>query len=60
MSRAASFGPRSGGPAFTLAWYAVVLAVVFTTAFWLGRALGPEPAEQDRAPVTPHSPAGVH
>jgi hypothetical protein len=26
---------------FTLAWYAVLLAVVFTTAFWLGRVAAP-------------------
>jgi hypothetical protein len=29
-------------PWFTLTWYAVLLAVVFTTAFWIGRVAGPD------------------
>ena len=53
-------GRGGGGPAFTIAWYAVVLAVVFTIAFWLGRAVGPAPAETERQPVAPHSPTESH
>ena len=46
-------------PAFTLAWFSLLLAVVFTIAFWTGRTLGPEPAEADPvAPVAPHSQGG--
>ncbi len=45
-------GLRSDSPAFTLALFAVVLAVVFTVAFWAGRTVGPAPAE----PV--HGPSG--
>ena len=33
---------RSESPWFTLAWYAALLAVVFTTAFWIGRVAGPD------------------
>ncbi|HET6563216.1 MAG TPA: hypothetical protein VFG72_15185 [Marmoricola sp.] len=33
---------RSESAWFTLAWFAVLLVVVFTTAFWLGRAAGPD------------------
>jgi hypothetical protein len=48
---------------FTLAWYAVLLAVVFTTAFWIGRVAGPEGppgiAPGDDAPGhAPHAAAG--
>ena len=47
---------RPDAPWLTLAWFAVVLAVVFTTAFWLGRAVGP-----DGAPPVDHPPGhGSH
>ncbi len=44
-------------PWFTLAWYAVLLAVVFTTAFWIGRVAGPDGvAPVDDAPRhAPHA-----
>jgi hypothetical protein len=48
------------GPLLTLAWFAVVLAVTFTIAFWIGRLVGPEPAATDPAPVAPHSPMEGH
>ena len=48
------------GALLTLAWFAVVLAVTFTIAFWLGRLVGPEPAETDPAPVAPHAPMEGH
>jgi hypothetical protein len=47
-------GNRLDSAWFTLAWYAVVLAVVFTTAFWVGRVLGPEPT-----PPVDHAPHAV-
>jgi hypothetical protein len=34
-----------GSPLFTLALFAVVLVVVFTVAYWVGRTVGPAPAE---------------
>jgi hypothetical protein len=51
---------RGGGPLFTLAWFAVVLAVTFTTAFWIGQLVGPDAAGTERAPVTPHAPVEGH
>ena len=62
-------GRASGAPArtpalpespwFTLAWYAALLAVVFTTAFWIGRVAGPDGvAPVDDAPGhAPHAAA---
>jgi hypothetical protein len=47
--------PRLDPAWFTLAWYAVLLAVVFTTAFWLGRVLGPDGAAPDDRPPD-HAP----
>ena len=38
----ARLAARPESPWFTLAWFAVVLVVVFTTAFWVGRIAGPE------------------
>ena len=51
--------PRLDSAWFTLAWYALLLAVVFTTAFWLGRVLGPDGiAPVDHAPDhAPHAAA---
>ena len=46
-------------PAFTLALFSLLLAVVFTIAFWTGRALGPDPVHADPvSPVSPHSQGG--
>jgi hypothetical protein len=59
-SAASGQGAGEGGALLTIAWYAVVLAVVFTTAFWIGRLVGPEPAGTDPAPLAPHAPAGGH
>jgi hypothetical protein len=43
---------------FTLAWYAVLLAVVFTSAFWLGRVAGPDgPVGEAPAEHAPHAAA---
>ena len=42
------------GALFTIAWYAVVLAVVFTTAFWVGRTAGPT-VTPEPAPQAPHA-----
>ena len=48
------------GPAFTLAWFSLLLVVVFTIAFWLGRTVGPEPAQAEPTdPVAPHT-SGTH
>jgi hypothetical protein len=56
--------PRAGrsgdGPLLTLAWFAVVLVVVFTIAFWVGRAVGPAPDAPERPPVAPHAPMQGH
>jgi hypothetical protein len=45
--------------AFRVAWFAVLVAVVFTAAYWVGRSVGPvddlTPEDRDR-----HSPAEVH
>ncbi len=51
---------RAESPWFTLLWYAVLLAVVFTTAFWVGRVAGPDGvAPLDDAPDhAPHAAAG--
>jgi hypothetical protein len=38
----ARLAARPESPWFTLAWFVVVLVVVFTTAFWVGRIAGPE------------------
>jgi hypothetical protein len=53
--------PRSAteSPWFSLVWYAVLLAVVFTTAFWIGRVAGPDggtPVEETPG-HTPHAAA---
>ena len=46
-------------PAFTLALFSLLLAVVFTIAFWTGRTFGPDPADGGPvAPVAPHSQGG--
>jgi hypothetical protein len=47
-------------PWFSLTWYAVLLAVVFTIAFWIGRVAGPDGVNPvDDAPRhTPHAAAG--
>jgi hypothetical protein len=52
-------GARPASPWFTLGWFALLLAVVFTTAFWLGRVAGPDGvAPADDAPAhTPHAAA---
>jgi hypothetical protein len=47
-----------GGALLTIAWYVVVLLVVFTTAFWLGRTVGP--STTDPGPVAPHSSMDGH
>jgi hypothetical protein len=61
MSTPAGTARRRGGdsPLLTLAWFAVVLVVIFTTAFWLGRTVGPAP-ETERPPVAPHVPMEGH
>ena len=45
--------------AFRVAWFAVLIAVVFTAAYWLGLSVGPldDPAPEDR---DRHSPTEVH
>ena len=58
--RAARPGRADGGPILTIAWYAVVLAVVFTTAFWAGRMLGPTPSRSEAPPVAPGAPMEGH
>jgi hypothetical protein len=59
-SSSAGRAVRPDSPWFTLAWYAVLLAVVFTTAFWIGRVAGPEGvAPVDDPPGhAPHAAAG--
>jgi prolipoprotein diacylglyceryltransferase len=57
---AARPGEGRGGPALPIAWYAVVLAVVFTIAFWAGRMVGPTPVATERPPDAPHAPMGSH
>ncbi len=51
-------------PTFTLAWFSLVLAVVFTIAFWVGRTVGPEPVDAEPVvpvvPVAPHASHGAH
>jgi hypothetical protein len=46
-------------PWFTLLWYAAILAVVFTTAFWVGRVAGPDGVDpvEDAPRHTPHAAA---
>ena len=45
--------------AFRAAWFVVLVAVVFTAAYWLGRSVGPigDPAPDDRER---HTPTEVH
>ena len=60
MSSVRLRGP-AGGALLTLAWYAVLLAVVFTTAFWVGRLVGPvaEPSPSEPRHDAPHVPTGA-
>ena len=56
--RPAPAGPT--GAVLTLAWYAVVLLVVFTVAFWVGRTVGPDVEPLPQRPATPHVPMEAH
>jgi len=67
MTTASGAGRLPGGegsPLFTLALFALVLAVVFTVALWVGRAVGPAPATHRPAPAadreSPSHTGGTH